>query len=350
MSPARALVIVPGRGSYTRESLGYLKDRPEPAAQVIAACDAWRAQHDRPTVSALDAEPSFRASRHLAGEHSSLLTFAGSLSDVRTLDPERFEIVGVCGNSMGWYGALAVADALPLDDAIALVDTMGAYQAGHVIGGQILYPLVDAKGAADPALTQAVDRAIRAARDGGGRAFWSIRLGSHAVLAGDEPGVRALLEHLPRVERGSRTFPTRLPMHSAFHTPLLADTAARAQADLASLRFRAPGVPLIDGSGTIARPGWADPEALRDYTLGAQVTTPYDFALGVHTALHYCGPDVVILLGPGNGLGGAVARLLITLGWRGARDRASFDAIQASDDPMLLSFGVRPQRARLIGA
>jgi [acyl-carrier-protein] S-malonyltransferase len=346
----RALVVVPGRGSYGRDTLGILANRAPAAEAVIDACEAWRHAHGRPSLRALDAEPAFKASVHLAGEHASLLTFAASLADLAELDRARFEIVGVCGNSMGWYGALAVAGALPLDDAIALVDTMGWYQRGNVIGGQILYPLLDEAGAPDAAARRAIEAGFDAATARGGRAYLSIDLGSHAVLGADTAGLAALMEMLPPVERGARTFPARLPMHAAFHTPLLAETAAQAQVDLAGLRFSAPRVPLIDGRGVIHRPRWADPEALRAYTLGDQVVAPYDFALGLRTALQHCGPDVVILLGPGNSLGGAAARILQTEGWRGASDRAAFDAVQASDAPALLSFGVKPQRARLIPA
>src|SRR5690606_27109538 len=96
-----------------------------------------------PTVTALDAAERYSNRLHVAGEHASLLTAACSLADAADLDRDRYEVVGVVGNSMGFYTALAVADALPLPDAVRLIDTMGAYQESNVLGGQILYPLVD---------------------------------------------------------------------------------------------------------------------------------------------------------------------------------------------------------------
>ena len=346
MSRMRTLIVCPGRGSYGRDTLGSLKDRSPAAQRVIDACDAHRSELGRPTVSALDAEASFRGSKHVAGEHASLLTFACSLADLADIDRDRYEIVGVCGNSMGWYTALAASGALPLESAVELVETMAAYQAGNVIGGQIMYPVCGEDWQRDPSLLAAVEAAIEAARSEGGRAWWSIDLGSHAVLGADSAGLAALRRHLAPLEVGTRTFPIQLPLHSAFHTPLLDATSDRARADLDHLAFSAPDVPLIDGRGQVFRPRWASPDDLADYTLGHQVVDVYDLALSVRTALHHCGPDVVVTLGPGNALGGPIARMLVQEGWRGHRTREAFDAAQRTD-PLLRSFGVRPQRALL---
>ncbi len=346
MTRRRPLVVCPGRGSYDRSGLGQLKDRPN-ADSLLDTCDAARAAAGRPTIRSLDAEPRFSPNLHLAGENASLLTFACALADLADLDADRYDVVGVVGNSMGFYTALAASGALPLEDAIRLVETMGAYQEGNVIGGQILYPLAGSDWVVDAGLRRAVDAALAAS---GGTAFWSIDLGGTAVLGGTEEGLAHLIATLPPIERGGRTFPFRLPLHSAFHTPLLADTAARAQADLADLEFRPPVVPLVDGHGFIHRPRWASPERLWAYTLGPQVVEPFDLQLAVRVALHHLAPDVVIALGPGNGLGGPLAQMLVADGYAGVRDRAAFEARQTSDAPLLLAFGVADQRAQVTRA
>lgn len=340
----RALLVCPGRGSYTADGMGQLQARRPAASALIDACDAYRAAHGQPTVRELDAAERFSGARHVAGEHASLLTFACSVADAADLS-DKYEVVGVAGNSMGFYTALAVSGALSTEDAIALVDTMGRYQTRNVLGGQLLYPLADASWAPDPALERAVQAAIDSSQ---GEAFWSIRLGSTAVLGGTDAGLRHLQQTLPALTRGARSFPMKLPLHSAFHTPVMADTAARAQAELAHLAFQAPRLPLASGHGDLFRPRWADPAALRAYTLGAQVTEPYDFGLSVHTALAHTGADVVIALGPGNALGGPLASVLVNTGWRGLRSRADFEAVQESDEPVLLSFGLPAQREQLV--
>ena len=47
----RALVVCPGRGSYARDTLGYLKDR---SPDLVQLCDQWRSEHGRPTITELD--------------------------------------------------------------------------------------------------------------------------------------------------------------------------------------------------------------------------------------------------------------------------------------------------------
>jgi len=343
----RALIVCPGRGSYDRASLGQLQDRSEAATQVITACDAYREANGRPAITTLDAEEKYRTTKHVAGEHASLLTFCCSLADLADLRDE-FEIVGVAGNSMGFYTALAASGALSLGDAIALVDTMGDYQVKNVIGGQLLYPISDADWRFDNELEGTVNRALADANAAGHRAFWSIRLGGYAVLGADRGGLKFLLNALPGEKRGSREFPIQLPLHSAFHTRLLADTSERALRELSHLEFRAPRVPLVDGRGVVWRPRWADPDALYRYTLGHQVVETFDFTTAAHTALRHCGADIVIALGPGNAMGGPLARILVSGGWNGIRTRADLDMRQQSDDPLLLSFGVTLQRRQLV--
>ena len=172
--------------------------------------------------------------------------------------------------------------------------------------------------------------------------------GGTAVLGADEEGLRILEAELAQVKRGERSFPLRLPLHSAFHTSLMAATSATAKARLAHLAFRAPKVPLIDGRGYVHRPRWADPEGLREYTLGVQVTETYDFSAAFSTALNHCAPDLVVCLGPGNAMGGPVAQLLVAAGWRGVNSKDKLASAQASS-PLLAAFGVAEQAASLRG-
>jgi acyl transferase domain-containing protein len=347
-APLRALLVCPGRGSYGKESLGTLRDRSPAATAIVAAADALRAEAGRPTISEIDAADRHSAARHVAGEHASLLTATCSLADLADLGPH-LQVVGVCGNSMGWYTALIAAGALSLRDGLRLIETMGSYQAGNVQGGQLLYPVTHPDWAPDPERRARVEDAIRAARAAGHTAGWSIDLGSFAVLGADEGGLAALTAALPLEARGAQTFPVRLPLHSAFHTELMRSTSERARAELADLDFHAPRVPLIDGRGVVYRPWSADPAALADYTLGHQVTDPYDFARGLRAALHHTAPDVIVLLGPGNSLGGPTAATLVHAGWRGVRSRSDLES-EGARAPVLLSFAVAEQRARLVEA
>jgi [acyl-carrier-protein] S-malonyltransferase len=350
----RALLVCPGRGSYGRAQLGSL-----PAGDpIIAALDRFRARLGRPTLSELDRAPEYALPLHVAGEHASLLTFGATAVDLAAIDRDKIDLVGVTGNSMGFYTALHAAGALDLDGAARLVETLGHYQAGNVIGGQLMYPLVDddwrppvahwAPTSAPTSTTTsgAVTGAISAALDHPG-VHVSIRLGGTIVLGASTEGLAHARRVLPPIERGGMRYPALLPLHSAFHTPLMAATAERAQRDLADLPIQAPAITLFGGDGAVYRP-WADPAAIWFYTLGAQIVETFDFARAIATALGELGPDVIVLPGPGDSLGGAIAQTLIAQRWRGLATRADFAALQASDRPILLAMQRPEQRARVV--
>ncbi len=309
---------------------------------AVDAFDAWRAAHDRPTVRDLDQRAKYDLKEHVAGEHASILTAAVSFADWEALDRSRIEVVAVAGNSMGFYTALGLSGALDVDATARLVDTMGGYQADNVLGGQILYPLVGDDWRPDPALRAIVEETVQSTD----HLYWSIRLGGQAVLGGTNDALAAATIKLPARTIGAHTFPLRLPLHSAFHTPIMTETAERAIADLADLPFQAPRVPLVDGTGRVWRPRISDPSALLFYTLGPQVTEPFDLTAAVRVALREYAPDLVVLLGPGNPLGSIVAQILVAEGWSGIHSREDFMKRQETD-PIVVAMRW-PEQRRLV--
>ena len=138
----RVVILCPGRGSYGKDSLGSLQELASPRLDVI---DAFRADLGRPTVREMDAADKFQSRLHVKGENASILTAGATLADLDQVDPGKVEVVGVCGNSMGWYTALAVSGALPLEQAAHLIETLAQLQVNNIQGGQIIYPCVDAQ-------------------------------------------------------------------------------------------------------------------------------------------------------------------------------------------------------------
>lgn len=333
----RALLVCPGRGSYQKAHLGMLQE-PHP---VIEALDAFRGELGRPTLTELDAAERYSASRHVAGENASLLTFGASARDIALIDPAKIEIVAVAGNSMGFYTALFASGCLSLLEAAHLVETMGDFQRGNVIGGQLLYPMVDEDWRAHPQSHRAVE-SVTAHEE----IHLSIRLGGTAVIGASKQGLRDCMEQLPKRKQGAREFPLQLPMHSAFHTPLLRETSELAQQTLGDLPVTAPHTPLVAGDGRIFG-RWSDPRVILDYTLGAQVTDTYDFSLSIAAALGDFAPEAIVLPGPGDTLGGPIAQTMIQLGWRGLRDKKDFLEAQSSETPLLLSMAW-PKQRRLV--
>ncbi len=339
MSRLRALFVCPGRGSYRRDQLGSLA-RPSPAVDVM---EAVRAERGMPSLRQIDASERFSSRLHMAGEHASLLTAACTWVDYERLDPEKVDIVAVTGNSMGWYTALGVAGALDVRSCATLIDTMGGYQQHRVIGAQFVYPLTGPDWRPDASRTGLVEDVVASTPD----LYWSIRLGGMAVLAGTPVAVETAMEKLPKDQRGPVSYPLLLPLHSAFHTPLLQGTAGTARTELAHLPFQAPAIPLVDGTGTSWRPLTADPTGIATWTLGDQVTKVFDFTAMVRAALGEYGPDIVILPGPGEGLGGAVAQVMIEMGWNGLHSRDDFMAAQQTGAGPVVSMCRPDQAARV---
>lgn len=340
-----AAVICPGRGTYTKTELGYLKKHRPRFGAHLGQLDQWLAARGESTVSSLDDADKFALKTHTPGEYASTLIYACSAADFMAIDRDAFEIVAVTGNSMGWYSALALAGAVRNENAFRLIHTMGSMMKGGIVGGQLIYPVVDAEWRRDPDRVQLVDNAVReVGRMADCVVHPSIHFGGYAILGGNEKALQILMKSLPQVEDGK--YPFILVNHAAFHTPLLQATSERAFVELGVDLFDAPTLPLVDGRGAIWQPYATDVEELRHYTLGHQVVETYDFSKAVSVTLKEFAPDVLILLGPGSTSGGAVGQILVDNGWWGIGSKADFARRQA-EDPVLFAMGREDQFAKV---
>ncbi|MDE2564012.1 MAG: ACP S-malonyltransferase [Sphingomonadales bacterium] len=334
MAKESILVVCPGRGTYNAPELGYLarhhSGRPE-----LARFDAMRAGKGSETLTALDGAAKFSAALHTRGDVAAPLIYTASYLDFLSLDRERFDIVAVTGNSMGWYTALACAGAMSGEHGFAIADAMGVNSQSHEAGGQAVLVLADEDWRVDPKLALAVEAAC--ARNG---VLPSIRLGGMLVVAGAPRALDALGKDLPKLPRD----PMRLPGNGPFHTPLMAGSAEAARATLPADWFGQPQVPLIDGRGAIWRPFSADTKALWDYTFGAQILDTYDFTLAMTVAIREFAPDRIVLLGPGETLGGAIGQVLVALQWQGIDGKLAFSKRQSGADALLVALGRPGQR------
>lgn len=335
-----AFVVAPGRGTYNKEELGYFGRHHPGRGDLLAAFDAERNARGQETVSALDGAERFSIARFSRGDNASALIYACGYADFHAIDREAFDIVAVTGNSMGWYTALACAGALDAEAGFKVANTMGTLMQEALIGGQILYPFVDENWV--EILGKRSE--LMALIDEIPGLHLSIDLGGMIVFAGDEGALASAEQRLAPVQG---RFPMRLANHAAFHTKLQAPVSAKGKEALGPDLFAQPQCPLIDGRGHIWFPRAADLRALWDYTLGHQVTAPYDLAAATRTGIREFAPDVVIILGPGTTLGGAVAQSLIGLNWRGLESKDAFGARQRTD-PLVLSMGIDDQRRRTV--
>lgn len=336
-----ALVICPGRGTYGKAELGYLKRFHGDKAALIATVDRIRAGRGQPTVSELDGAERYSPALHTRGDIASPLIFTASYADYLAIDRSRFDVAAVTGNSMGWYTTLACAGAVDLEHGFSIIDAMGENSQAGEAGGQVLLTLVDDEWREAPGLRDAV-LALVERIDG---LYVSIALGGMIVLAGTEPALAALLADAPPAPGRE---PLRLVNHGPFHTPLMQGSSERAMASLSAGWFGSPDVPMVDGRGRIWRPFATNAEALWHYTFAAQILQTYDFTRGLQVAMREYAPDRIILLGPGDTLGGAIAQALIAIEWQGLASKQDFQERQATA-PILLSMGREDQRALVTG-
>tara|TARA_R110000737_G_scaffold289988_1_gene296549 strand:- start:3062 stop:4150 length:1089 start_codon:yes stop_codon:yes gene_type:complete len=341
----RAVVICPGRGTYNKEELGYLQRLHSDKTEIISLIDDFRDSQGQMKVSELDGMENYSMRVHTAGENASALIYACALSDFQAINKDEFDIVAVTGNSMGWYIALAVAGALKPDNAIELINTMGSMMTKGVIGGQMIYPIINEDWQIDGAQEQQVMQWLaQANQQSDCEVYVSINLGGYIVFGGNKAGLKALEALLPVVQD---RYPMNLFNHAAFHTPLLSAVSKHAMELMSAELFNAPKIPLIDGLGQVWQPYSCDVEQLYNYTLDSQVVEPYNFSKAIEVAIKEFAPDKLIILGPGATLGGAVAQSLISHHWLNLQSKADFIA-QQKQDPFILAMGLAEQRKKVV--
>ncbi|WP_209346827.1 ACP S-malonyltransferase [Pontixanthobacter sp. CEM42] len=339
-----AVVICPGRGTYNKAELGYLR-KHFPDQGLLTKFDAQRGARDQETLSALDGADRFSLAKHSRGDNASGLIFAATFGDFLSIDRDTIEIVAVTGNSMGWYSALACAGATSPEDGFKVANTMGTLMQKALIGGQLVYPSLGDTWTPDLAKRDALLAIVTEIDARAGHTLLpSIHLGGMLVLAGNEAGLQAFESAVDPVDG---RFPMRLGNHAAFHTPLQQPVADKGRDLLSPTLFGQPDIPMVDGRGAIWWPHASDTQALWDYTLGHQVTEIYDFTRAIEVAAREFAPDLFIVTGPGTTLGGAVAQSLILADWKGMDGKDAFKAQQA-ENALLVSMGMDEQRSDVV--
>ncbi len=333
MNKQRIVVVCPGRGSYSRDTNGYFNNHDNKASSHLSVINNKRIKDGQLGIIELDSM-SFKSKIHMTGENASSLIYACSLNDFLSLDLNKYEIVAVTGNSMGWYSALAFAGALSYENGYDLVNTMGSMMKNKIIGGQIIYPITNKNWVIDKRIQQKVLNEIYEVR-----AHISIILGGYIVIGGSNESLRKLLKKLPSIEN----YPFQIPFHGAFHTPLMEKISKFGFDKIPKSFFSKPAIPLIDGRGSIWSPYSTNLHELYKYTLETQVTETFNFTKSISTALKEFSPDKLILLGPGNSLGGATGQIIIKNNWNSIKTKKSF-LHEQEKDPFLISMGISEQR------
>ena len=333
MNKERIVIICPGRGSYTRETQGYLKKYTQSSSDKVKYMDKERSNAGLTTITDLDSQP-FKTSIHMKGEHASTLIYASSLIDYYSIDQSKYKVVAIIGNSMGWYSTLAFSESLDYQKAYDLIDIMGSMMKDKIIGGQIIYSITDDNWSID---NKIMKKCIREIEKVGAQI--SIYLGGYLVIGAEQKVLNKLLKSLPK----NGKYPFQLPYHAAFHTSLLESISQKAKETFSKDMFLKPQIPIIDGRGHIWSPWSTNETDLWNYTFGHQVCESYNFSKSLSVAIKEFAPDKIVLLGPGNTLGGPIGQIICQLKWRNISSKDDFSREQ-KQNPFLISMGIPHQR------
>ena len=275
MSKKRIVIVSPGRGTYTRETSGYLKKYSSSAKPHVNWMYEMRLKNGYKTLTELD-NSVFKTNVNMRGENASTLIYGCSISDFLSIDQSRYQIVGVAGNSMGWYTALVLSGATSIENGYRIIHEMGAMMEKEIIGGQIIYPIMNKDWSIDKLKKIDILKKIKVVN-----AYVSINLGGYLVIAGSQNSLDKLIKTLPKIEK----FPFQIPFHGAFHTPLMKEVSKKAFKKIPISFFNKPKIPLIDGRGHIWSPYSTNGKKLQDYTLKGQVLNTFDFTRTIEVAL-----------------------------------------------------------------
>ena len=124
MKKQRLLVVCPGRGTYNSSELNYLQRFHPDKKALVESFDDYRQSQSQVTITSLDQAAKFDLKTHTAGDNASPLIFTCAWADFLSINRDRFEITAVTGNSMGWYVALACAEAPDELSTLKLINTI----------------------------------------------------------------------------------------------------------------------------------------------------------------------------------------------------------------------------------
>ena len=217
----------------------------------------------------------------------------------------------MAGHSLGEYTALVAAGALTLAQALPLVRfraqaMQDAVPVGQ--GGMAAILGLDA---------DAVQAGCAEAAAASGEAVQAVNFNDpkQTVIAGSRAGVEKACELL-KARGAKRVLP--LPVSAPFHSSLMRPAAERLKAELATMHFLPPQIPVVNNVDVLPE---TDPGRIRD-ALYRQAFGPVRW-VEVVRAIHALGVRNVVECGPGKALAGMVKRVAPDIVTGGVADPAS---------------------------
>ena len=201
----------------------------------------------------------------------------------------------VMGHSLGEYGALVAAGALPFADALEAVSARGREMVNLEIEDRGLMAAVFAPLREVEQVLASID---------GNVVIANINSSSQAVIGGASVPVEQAIAALSSAGHDV----VLLPVSHAFHTSIVAPASAPLKQVLARLHLRPPQIPVVANLSGDFYPMGPGVEAEMIDILGRQVASPVQFVKGLQT-LYLHGARVFVEVGPKKALHGFVEEM-----------------------------------------
>ncbi|MDJ0961124.1 MAG: SDR family NAD(P)-dependent oxidoreductase [Acidimicrobiia bacterium] len=295
--PGMVAFLYTGQGSQYANMLNTLRETEPIVSDMFDEADRiMEPVLGKPLSDYIFADPNDGSA--MAAAEMELMQTEITQPAVLTVDAALTEMLGaygvhpdmVMGHSLGEYGALVAAGALPFEDALEAVAGRGREMANVQVEDNGLMAAVFAPLDDVVRITESVEDYVVVA---------NYNSTQQAVIGGSTPGVTEASRLL--TEAGAQVIP--LPVSHAFHTEIVAPAAEPLKNLLGRLRLESPAIPLvanIDGEfypmGPNVVPKMID-------ILGKQIASPVRFVTGLRT-LHDAGCKVFVEVGPKKALQG----------------------------------------------
>jgi acyl transferase domain-containing protein/NADP-dependent 3-hydroxy acid dehydrogenase YdfG len=292
-----------GQGSQYPNMLRELRERDPIVRETFAEADRVMAPHlERPLSEYIFPDPEDEAA--VAQADAELRRTEITQPAVLTVDTALTRLLAshgivpdlVMGHSLGEYGALVAAGALPFEDALLAVSARGREMAGLEVEDV-------GRMAAVFAPLETVQEIVDATE--GNVVVANVNSRTQAVIGGaSEPVTRAIAAF---EARDVRVVP--LNVSHAFHTTIVAPASEPLRRTLDGLRLAAPEIPLVGNVHGTLYPTGPDARARILDLLAEQVASPVQFVKGLET-LYAEGVRVALEVGPKKALHGFATDVL----------------------------------------
>ena len=194
------------------------------------------------------------------------------------------------GHSLGEYGALVAAGALPFEDALEAVSARGRGMTEVAMDDNGRMAAVFAPLAEVERILKTIDGYVVIA---------NINSGSQAVIGGASKAVDQAIEAFQKAGYE----PVLLPVSHAFHTSIVAAAGIPLRKELERLRLQSPQLPIVANVDGEFYPMGPDVVPKMLDILTRQVASPVQFVKGLRT-LYAAGARVFVEVGPKKALQG----------------------------------------------